>query len=154
MELKTSDNRGDSLNKIEKLRTMSYASWRLDIEDVWWRCCNDWNSQENRNTIKILVQSWSTWITPARKWFVTTQAQKKLSQGTARREGKLHQNLRSISNLQHSPRWGIAGNKRIPEPHGAGTSPLTKHGTWTTRGSNRVKGTPQILRHSTTDPGG
>jgi len=34
MELKANDNRGDSLTKVEKLTTMSYSSWRLDIEGV------------------------------------------------------------------------------------------------------------------------
>jgi hypothetical protein len=43
MELKTRDNRGDSLSKVEKLRTVSYASWSLDIVGVprakdQWHC--------------------------------------------------------------------------------------------------------------------
>jgi hypothetical protein len=34
MELKTNDNRGDSLTKVEKWTTRSYAGWRLDTEGV------------------------------------------------------------------------------------------------------------------------
>jgi hypothetical protein len=73
MELKTNDNRANSVTQVEKLTTMTYATWSLDLKvyvpkpngtlckkrlKKLLQCL-----QEERISNKLLVQSCARWIT-------------------------------------------------------------------------------------------